>query len=158
MISTEDRIRLREGTRIWYSAQQDNRILIPSKTNDRVWIRIVLNNSYPEPTSKSGKWLIFGTQKETDDYWNKVKKALIENKLGNDAKVATSCKKPEYGKDSKVICVYTYNYEDTKDTMRIREALRDIGFIWNLPYKSDEDTISGIYTRNGNHNFRKYYC
>lgn len=32
------------------------------------------------------------------------------------------------GKDY-VICVYTYNYKDTKDVMRIRNQLRKLGIV-----------------------------
>jgi len=61
-----------------------------------------------------------------------------------------------------VINVYTYDWTDEEDVMRVRAALRRLGFKGKLTYKSDEDTRARKYhdrtlgeTANP---FRKYYC
>ena len=73
----------------------------------------------------------------------KVREATINGKLGYCSKVATAKKNPNAKvKDVKVICVYTYNYRDKKDVIRIRNELRSIGITWKIPYKSDYDTIT----------------
>ena len=38
------------------------------------------------------------------------------------------------------MCVYTYDYEDKADVMRIREELRSLGIRREIIYKADEDT------------------
>lgn len=44
-----------------------------------------------------------------------------------------------------MICVYTYDYEDKDDVMRIREVLRDLGIRRPIIYKADEDTTKLKY-------------
>jgi len=41
--------------------------------------------------------------------------------------------------------------------MKIREELRKLGIVWKIPYKSDEDTIMGKYTKTGYRGIKKYY-
>ncbi len=81
-----------------------------------------------------------------------------EGRLGNLAKVATA-KPNSNASDSKtkVICVYTYNWADTDDVIRVREDLRRLGITWKIPYKADEDTDSGRYANQGAKHISKYY-
>jgi len=57
-----------------------------------------------------------------------------------------------------VICVYTYDWTNEADVMRVRKALRDLGFTRKLPYKSDADTYAGKYRATGHTRISKYYC
>ena len=59
--------------------------------------------------------------------------------------------------ENKVICVYSYDADDKEDVMRIRQALREIGVTWKIPYKLDEDTFLGRYRKKGNRSIAVYY-
>ena len=44
-----------------------------------------------------------------------------------------------------VICVYTYDYQDEEDVMRVRQVLKDLGIQREIIYKADADTRAGSY-------------
>jgi hypothetical protein len=48
-----------------------------------------------------------------------------------------------------VICVYTQDWEDKEDVMRVRTKLRRLGFNRTLHYKRDKDTRAGKYSGQG---------
>ena len=131
----------------------------PSEVTDIYWIYATRKKGkYPKPTPRSGKWLIFVSLKNVDEVWAKIKKAVEEGKLGDSAKVATAKPNPlATDPNTKVICVYTYDYTDEKDVKRIREELRKLGITNKIPYKADEDTLSGKYRITGHKRISKYY-
>lgn len=98
--------------------------------------------SQPEAI-RVGKWLFFVAEKYIDDTWRNVKKAVEDGKLWKQAKVSTAWRSK--GKVY-VVCVYTYDYKDENDVMKIREYLREMGFKRATSYKSDEQTLAGIYS------------
>jgi hypothetical protein len=115
-------------------------------------------DDYPQPTERNGKWLIFVDKNNIDEVWAKIKKTTEEGLLGGSAKVATA--KPNslaHDPDKRVICVYTYDWTDKEDTMRVRSELRKIGITQKISYKSDEDTSKGKYNARGYKNISKYY-
>ncbi len=113
---------------------------------------------YPGHTSRGGKWLIFVSNHNIDNTWIKIKTAVEQGKLGTMAKVATAKKNPDArNSNSKVVCVYTYDWDDERDVKRIREALRNIGIARKISYKADGDTEQGRYYTNGNEKISKYY-
>jgi len=115
--------------------------------------------SYPLATERSGKWLLFVPRDQIEDVWSKVKRALEEGRLGNTAKVATARPNPNASEPGNhVICVYTYDSDDTADVMRIRDELRNLGFVNRIPYKTDEATREGRYRVRGDRRVSKYYC
>ncbi|MHA1328951.1 MAG: putative phosphothreonine lyase domain-containing protein [Promethearchaeota archaeon] len=90
--------------------------------------------------------------------WFKIKEALNTGKLGHSAKVSTARPNPNtQDPNKKVICVYTYNWTDEEDVIRIREELRKIGVIWEIPYKVDEDTFKCRYRVKGDRRISRYY-
>ena len=106
---------------------------------------------------KSGKWLVYVDRSDVDKVWKKIKKATEEGSLGIEAKVANKIQSDLFGGGkSHVICVYTHDWTDVKDVMRVREKLKDLGIINKISYKSDEDTIAGKYARKGD-KVSKYY-
>ncbi len=131
----------------------------PSKVKDVYWIYAIRKKGkYPKSVRRSGKWLIFMDVKDVDEVWAKIKKATEEGKLGGNAKVATARPNPNATiPERKVICVYTYDWSDEKDVKRVREELRKLGITNKIPYKSDEDTLAGRYTRTGHKRISKYY-
>jgi Domain of unknown function (DUF1917) len=95
---------------------------------------------YPDYTERSGKWLIWLSAETVDRYWQKIKESVEQGFLGNAAKVATAGSGRQKAGKPYVICVYTYDYEDKADVMRIHSVLRDLGIRREIIYKADEDT------------------
>ena len=98
-------------------------------------------------TSYVGKWMIFEAPEKVDAAWEKIRKATEEGRLGISAKVRTARPEKEGSPHditkSRVICVYTKDWRDEGDVMRVREELRKMGFGHKLSYKSDADTMAG---------------
>lgn len=115
-------------------------------------------DTYPHHLERGGKWLIFVPVENLDGTWEKIRIATESGDLGASSKVATA--KPNQNavmQSQKVICVYTYDWTDRQDVMRIRDQLRQLGITWKIPYKSDEDTHAGKYANRGNGRTSKYY-
>src|SRR3989344_9050592 len=129
----------------------------PSKEEKENFIWASYNGKYPPSTINVGKWLIFVSIDEIDKIWKKVKEALKEGRLGDTAKVGTKLQRESYNSNEHVICVYTYDYKDKKDVMRIRQELRELGITKKIPYKSDTDTLKGKYKYKGDKNISLYY-
>jgi len=120
----------------------------PSEVVDAYWImaKKIQGLPYPEHTKNGGKWLIFVHLDDLDATWKKVRTALRLGNLGNVAKVSTMKPNPRSQDPSKgVICIYTYDYTDRADMLRVREELRLIGFKDPIPYKTDKATDEGRY-------------
>lgn len=87
---------------------------------------------------------------EVDGWWHKLKVATESGMLGGSAKVATMKPNPNAASpDTKVVCIYTYDLDDVADCTRVRQALRDLGVTWRIPYKTDADTYAGRYSKQG---------
>ncbi len=131
----------------------------PSKVKEAYWLSAErMTGVYPETTERSGKWLIFVELKNVDKVWAKIKEATEDGELGERSKVSTGKQNPNAGDlDTKVICVYTYDWADGGDVHRIRKELRKLGITQKIPYKADSDTISGKYRVSGHTNISKYY-
>lgn len=119
----------------------------PSQEFDKYWICAY------SPTGTcffssvlSGKWIISADVSEIDDAWVKVKEALNAELLGPYAIVATMRESIlAESPNRKVICVFTLDYTDIVDVLRVREHLREIGFTQELRYKTDIATIKDNY-------------
>lgn len=95
---------------------------------------------------------------EIDEWWLKVKAATQNGLLGSSAKVATMKPNPNSASpDTRVVCIYTYDIRDEADCTRVRNALRDLGVTWKIPYKTDADTYAGKYSKRGNVRISKRY-
>ena len=131
----------------------------PSKVKDVYWIFAGRKKgTYPESTSKSGKWLIFVDKENINEVWAIIKKATEEGKLGSSSKVATAKPSPlAIDPNKRVICVYTYDWTDKEDVRKIREELRKLGITNKIGYKTDEDTLRGRYQKTGHKKISKYY-
>lgn len=81
--------------------------------------------------------------------------------MGPGAKVETakpSQLNPDPTKRARVICVYTHDWTDRDDVMRVREELRKLGITNGIPYKADEDTLKGKYATLGYGRVAKYWA
>lgn len=131
----------------------------PSQETGEYWLFAERQTgSYPKATENCGKWLIFVAISQVDAVWMKVREATEMGRLGGSAKVATARPNPNAtDSESKVICVYTYDWTDEQDVRRIRQELREIGVVAKIPYKADAETYSGKYAVRGDKRISKYY-
>jgi len=125
--------------------------VIPTKTTQMYWIVQDAPGSAPEAIEdeNAGKWLIFQEPGLVDEAWKKVRNATVALELGISAKVSTSKPNPESRDNRKVIYVYTKNWADETDVMRVREALRTLGFTERIGYKRNIETFAGEYAKKG---------
>jgi hypothetical protein len=98
---------------------------------------------------KAGKWLIFLQDDRVDGLWRKVRNATAAGELGISARVSTAKPNPESRDERKVIYVYTKDWADEADVMRVRERLREMGVIERIGYKRNIETFRGEYSEKG---------
>lgn len=73
----------------------------------------------------SGKWMFFPAPEELSRFWRLIAIATAEGKLGPTSKVGTY----DPVEKSSVICVYTYDFSDTEDVIRVLHELSDLGLL-----------------------------
>jgi hypothetical protein len=125
--------------------------VIPSKTTQMYWIVLDAPGSAPEAIEdeKAGKWLIFQEPDQTDDAWKKVRDATAALELGISAKVSTAKPNPDSRDNRKVIYVYTADWADETEVMRVRKKLLELGFTDRIGYKRNLETFAGEYAKKG---------
>ena len=87
----------------------------------------------------SGKWMVFGTGRSIEKTWVKVKEAVHASRLGACAK----CSVPSRDRPRRVICVYTYSFEDEEDIWRKLRTLHEMD-VHPTSWKPDVLTHLGI--------------
>ncbi|MDH7594221.1 MAG: DUF1917 domain-containing protein [Methanomicrobiales archaeon] len=97
----------------------------------------------------AGKWLIFIEPEKVDEAWRVVRDMTTKGTLGIASKVSTAKPNPESRDSRKVIFVYTRDWSDREDVMRVREELRKLGFTDRLGYKRNIETFRGEYSKKG---------
>ncbi|MDR0438616.1 MAG: DUF1917 domain-containing protein, partial [Methanocalculaceae archaeon] len=116
--------------------------IIPTKTTKSYWIQ----QDHPDAETwvagaeEAGKWLIFLSSEEVDVAWKKVRNATVVGTLGIGAKVSTAKENKDSHDDRKVIYVFTTDWSDEKEVMRVREELKNLGFVDRIGYKRNLDT------------------
>jgi hypothetical protein len=125
--------------------------VIPSKTTQMYWIVLDAPGSAPEAIEdeNAGKWLIFQEPDVVNVSWKKVRDATVAGMLGISAKVSTAKPNPDSRDNLKVIYVYTKDWSDEADVMRVRENLRELGFTDRIGYKRNIETFAGEYAKKG---------
>ena len=98
---------------------------------------------------KAGKWLIFLPDDRVDELWHRIRNATAAGELGISAKVSTAKPNPESRDERKVIYVYTRDWADEADVMRVRERLRELGIVDRIGYKRNIETFRGEYSERG---------
>jgi len=123
----------------------------PTKTTQMYWIVLDAPGSAPEAIEdeNAGKWLIFQEPDVVDAAWKKVRDATVAHELGISAKVSTAKPNPDSRDNRKVIYVYTKDWVDEADVMRVREKLRELGFVDRIGYKRNIETFAGEYAKKG---------
>lgn len=120
---------------VTYSTQQYAK---PTQTWYEYWIYATFGLRVDNP-SKVGKWCLFVPGEYIDDAWEQIQEETICGRLTFCAKTSTIASSGS--KSSYVICVYTPDYQDLDDVMRVRKVLRDLGFEKPMPYKTDIETL-----------------
>ncbi|KAE8843265.1 hypothetical protein PTNB73_01310 [Pyrenophora teres f. teres] len=90
----------------------------------------------------SGKWMLFLKLEDVTRVWKQVVTSVIDNRLGRSCKVAT-----DDGKNERLICVYTKDFEDAEDVLRVLKRLDSMGLIQagkSIYYKPDAYTYLDI--------------
>jgi hypothetical protein len=125
--------------------------VIPTKTTQMYWIVLDAPGSAPEAIEdeNAGKWLIFQEPDQVDAAWKKVRDATVAGELGISAKVSTAKPNPDSRDNRKVIYIYTKDWADEPDVMRVREKLRGLGFVDRIGYKRNLETFAGEYAKKG---------
>ena len=129
----------------------DGEGVIPTKTTLMYWI---VQDAPDVATGQvddemAGKWLIFLEDDRVDERWRKVRNATASGELGISAKVSTAKPNPESRDERKVIYIYTRDWADEPDVMRVRERLREMGVIERIGYKRNIETFRGEYSERG---------
>ncbi|MDR3101663.1 MAG: DUF1917 domain-containing protein [Methanocalculaceae archaeon] len=125
--------------------------IVPTKTTKSYWIQ----QDRPGVASGStavegaGKWLIFLPSEDVDAGWQKIRNATVAGILGIGAKVSTAKENEDSHDDCKVIYVFTADWSDEADVMRVREVLKNLGFVSRIGYKRNLDTYAGEYREKG---------
>lgn len=134
-----------------YGLIREGEGVTPSMTTQMYWIVQDAPGVAPEAIQDelAGKWLIFLPTEEVDDAWKKVRDATWRGELGISAKVSTAKPNPDSRDNMKVIYVYTPDWRDEEDVMRVRERLRGLGFVDRLGYKRNIETFQGQYSQKG---------
>ncbi len=97
----------------------------------------------------SGKWEILVFEEEVDDFWVEIKNLVDEDKIWG-AQVTTKWIKEKKDFEKHIIRVYTPNYLDEKDVMRVGNLLKDrCGIQKNICYKPDIYNILQVYSDEG---------
>jgi len=125
--------------------------VIPSRTTRMYWIVLDAPDVKPDAMEDelAGKWLIFLPPERVDEAWILVRNATFRNELGISAKVSTAKPNPDSRDSMKVIYVYTPDWRDEQEVMRVRERLRDLGFTDRIGYKRNIETYKGEYSQKG---------
>jgi hypothetical protein len=134
-----------------YQMLCDGEGVVPTKTTQTYWIVQDAPGSAPEAIEdeNAGKWLIFQEPNQVDPVWKKVRDATVALELGLSAKVSTAKPNPDSRDNRKVIYVYTKDWADEPDVMRVREKLRELGFVDRIGYKRNIETFAGEYAKKG---------
>lgn len=125
--------------------------IFPTKTTRSYWIQQDRPgvSSGATANEEAGKWLIFLPPEEVDEAWQKIRNATVEGTLGIGAKVSTAKENEDSHDERKVIYVFTENWADEADVMRVREELKNLGFVDRIGYKRNLDTYAGEYREKG---------
>lgn len=131
---------------------QNSKQILPSKDRYNFWH--LAESKVSEISDKCfwGKWMVFVSLESLDELWKKVSALTIQGKLGPSSKTATARTNPNaLDPNTKVIIVYTKDYRNLDDIVRVAWILFDQKIFTGpvLKYKSNDATRAGSYARKG---------
>lgn len=126
------------------------KVLPPSKETTHPWIYAegTGEGRYQDGQTYVGKWLVFVPREGVDEVWERIREATKTGRLGISAKVSNSSPSG-YKSTAHVICVYTQDFHDKGNVGEVLKRLREIGITGKLYYKTDQATLSGVYSTEG---------
>ena len=110
----------------------------PSEVHSVPWLYAVHDPRF-ESGDNTRKWRTFWSPQCGDEWWEKISAATLAGDLGPVSKASTVSRGGR-----RVICVYAQNTDEERETLRIREKLRELGITWVIRYKADWQTAAGI--------------
>jgi hypothetical protein len=120
--------------------------LLPSEVTDDYWVYADGPAAHGADASRTGKWLVFVPARQIDRWWEQIRLATEQGRLGISAKAATArVSDLATSPTMKLTCVYTRDWQDQDDVKRVLRQLRNLGVSWRLSYKTDAATLSGVY-------------
>lgn len=134
-----------------YTLIRDGEGVTPSRTSQMYWIITDSPDTEPQQIEDelAGKWLIFVPPEDVDATWRRIRDATVAGELGISTKVSTAKENPDSRDTRKVIYVYTGDWRDETDVMRVREKLREMGIADRIGYKRNIETFRGEYAGKG---------
>jgi len=122
------------------------RRLLPSQVTEEYWVYADGPAADEAHACRTGKWLVFVPARQIDKWWELIRLATEQGRLGISAKAATARHNDlATSPRTKLICVYTRDWQGQDDVRRVLRQLRDFGVTSRLSYKTDEATQSGAY-------------
>ena len=108
----------------------------PSEVNVGYWIEAKRKVAGLPPTSRTGQWVIRTQLEDIDLMWEQIKAATEAGELGYKSKAASVSR---MGKNAsgRLICVRTYDADDSADVERVLASLRKLGIEGKLRYERD---------------------
>ncbi|KAK7183357.1 hypothetical protein PSPO01_10606 [Paraphaeosphaeria sporulosa] len=126
--------------------QKKNKSLVTRRLNEESrLLQQRITDLTTETNVVLGKWMLFPSVEDLTRIWRLVIDGVISNRLGPSAKVA-----PDEGKPGeRLICIYTKDFKDKNDVLRVLRELVSIGVVnpklKPIYYKADAYTYLNIY-------------
>lgn len=92
---------------------------------------------------RSGKWCIVRDAASVDALWAQIRAAVVSGVLPA-ALVSSPTVARQFG-GTYLICVFTPEWRDRDDVMRVRQLLQEMGVAEELGYKRDVETVYGVH-------------
>ncbi|KAF8928579.1 translation initiation factor eIF 4e-like domain-containing protein [Dissophora ornata] len=132
---------------------------IPTQTIDKCWLWARTPSKNFAGGSRTGKWMLFYDKSVLDEKWAATKELVEQDLLGGVAKCSTAQENPNAtSSKTGVIIVYTSDYLDQEEVYRVATVLQEkLEYNKTMYYKTDEQTLAGLYAKNGskkNHIYR----
>lgn len=109
---------------------------VPSKVPGVYWIEAKNPSPPHQITPRTGEFRISSTVDVIDEQWAIIKEATESGKLGYKSKVSTAPTDGAANSKQRMICVRTYDADDTADYERIKTQLVQLGFA-DFSYQRD---------------------
>ena len=108
----------------------------PSEVNVGYWIEAKRKVAGSPPTPRTGQWVLRTQLEDIDLMWERIKAATEAGELGYKSRAASVSR---MGKNAsgRLICVRTYDADDSADVERVLTALRVLGIEGKLHYERD---------------------